>query len=136
VNRFTAMNRTPLPEDESWESDAVWKLLDEAPPAAARPRFVDDVMRAVRLEETPQPWWKRLFAPLPVAGLATATAAIALAVHSLVSVPTTGHSPVVVTPAIESFAEVQDAADAEVLVAAADHLDQFSDNELVSLIGF
>jgi len=130
------MNRTPLPEDESWESDAVWKLLDEAPPASAGPRFVDDVMRAVRLEETPQPWWKRVFAPLPVAGLTTATAAIALAVHSLISVPSPTGAPVVVAPATESFAEVQDAADAEVLVAAADHLDQFSDNELVSLIGF
>jgi len=130
------MNRTPLPEDESWESDAVWKLLDEAPPASAGPRFVDDVMRAVRLEETPQPWWKRLFAPLPAAGLATATAAIALAVHSLVSVPSPGHPPVVTAPATESFAEVQNVADEEVLVAAADHLDQFSDNELVSLIGF
>lgn len=130
------MNRTPLPEDESWESDAVWKLLDEAPPASAGPRFVDDVMRAVRLEETPQPWWKRIFAPLPAAGLATAATAIALAVHSLVSVPSPVTTPVVATPATESFAEVQDAADAEVLVAAADHLDQFSDNELVSLIGF
>lgn len=130
------MNRTPLPEDDSWESDAVWKLLDEAPPAAARPRFVDDVMRAVRLEETPQPWWKRVFAPVPAAGLATATAAIALAVHSLVSVPSPTRAPVAVTPATESFAEVQNVADEEVLVAAADHLDQFSDNELASLIGF
>ena len=130
------MNRTPLPEDESWESDAVWKLLDEAPPASAGPRFVDDVMRAVRLEETPQPWWKRVFAPLPAAGLATATAAIALAAHSLLSVPSPVQTPVAVTSAAESFDEVQDAADAEVLVAAADHLDQFSDNELASLIGF
>jgi len=136
VNRLTAMNRTPLPEDDSWESDAVWKLLDEVPPASAGPRFVDDVMRAVRLGETPQPWWKRVFAPLPAAGLATATAAIALAVHSLVSVPSPTGGPVAVTPTAESFADVQAAADAEVLVAAADHLDQFSDNELVSLIGF
>ncbi len=130
------MNRTPLPEDDSWESDAVWKLLDEVPPASAGPRFVDDVMRAVRLEETPQPWWKRVFAPLPVAGWATATAAIALAVYSFTSAPSPTGAPVVMVPATESFAEVQAAADAEVLVAAADHLDQFSDNELVSLIGF
>jgi len=129
------MNRNPLPEDESWESDAVWKLLDEAPPASAGPRFVDDVMRAVRLEEPPQPWWKRVFAPLPVAGLTTAAAAIALAVHSL-SVPSPVTAPVAVKPPTESFAEVQAAADTEVLVAAADHLDQFSDNELASLIGF
>jgi len=129
------MNRTPLPEDESWESDAVWKLLDEAPPASAGPRFVDDVMRAVRLEEIPRPWWKRVFAPVPAAGLATAAAAIALAVHSF-SVPSPTGPTVVAAPATESFAEVQNVADEEVLVAAADHLDRFSDNELASLIGF
>jgi len=55
------MKRPPLPEDESWESDAVWKLLDAAPPASAGPRFADDVLRAVKLAEPAKPWWKRLF---------------------------------------------------------------------------
>jgi len=31
---------------------------------------------------------------------------------------------------------IQDIADAETLSAAVDHMDRFSDNELVSLIGF
>ena len=40
------MNRKPLQTDESWENDAVWKLLDQAPTAAPGPRFVDDTLRA------------------------------------------------------------------------------------------
>ena len=33
-------------------------------------------------------------------------------------------------------AEIQDIAETETLIAAVDHLDDFSDTELVSLIGF
>jgi hypothetical protein len=33
-------------------------------------------------------------------------------------------------------AAIQDIADSETLIAAVDHLDEFSDTELVSLIGF
>jgi len=132
------MKRPPLPEDESWESDAVWKLLDAAPPASAGPRFADDVLRAVKLAEPAKPWWKRLFAPLPVAGLAASAAAVALALHALAPAPPT-LAPVAKTAAAtttDTFADVQEAADAEALIAAADHLDQFSDNELASLVGF
>jgi hypothetical protein len=131
------MKRPPLPEDESWESDAVWKLLDAAPPASAGPRFADDVLRAVRLAEPAKPWWKRVFTPLPVAGLAASAAAVALALHVLAPAPP-ALAPVATAPAVteDAFADVQEAADAEALIAAADHLDQFSDNELASLAGF
>jgi len=133
------MNRNPLPEDENWESDSVWKLLDEAPPVSARPRFADNVMRAVRLEEAPAPWWKRWALPASIGGLAAATAAIVLTVHAMYFQgpvakpgPVAGNTPVVA----ESFDAVQDITDSEVLVAAADHLDRYSDTELVSLISF
>jgi hypothetical protein len=33
-------------------------------------------------------------------------------------------------------ANLQEIAETEILIAAVDHLDEFSDNELVSLIGF
>ncbi len=36
----------------------------------------------------------------------------------------------------ENWGEIEDVADTEILVAAMDHLDEFSDQELVSLVGF
>lgn len=129
------MNRKPLQTDESWENDAVWKLLDQAPSAQAGPRFVDDTVRAARLLGQPQPWWKKLFSPLPLAGLAGATAALVFSIS-----PIFGPSPLPGTPVTNldatRAAEIQDIAETETLIAAVDHLDEFSDTELVSLIGF
>ena len=125
------MNRHTTPPDDSWESDAVWKLLDQATLKSAGPRFVEDTVRAAKLEVKIKPWWSRLFAPAPLAGLAAATAALAFAVVSLVgpaSAPVMLDSPQAVA--------IQDIAETETLLAAVDQLDDFSDTELVSLIGF
>jgi len=131
------MNRAPLSEDDSWESDTVWKLLDEALPVAAGPRFADKVMRAVKLDEAPAPWWKRFALPISLGGLTAATVAVALAVHiTMAPVPSSNHSAVVNKPTAESFDAVQDITDSEALVTAADHLDRYSDTELVSLITY
>jgi hypothetical protein len=130
------MNRHPHQSDESWENDAVWKLLDQAPPATASPRFADDTVRAARLAGQPVSWWKRLLAPAPLAGLAGATAAVVFAVISLSSdtAPDASSQTVMADPA--GFAEIQEIAETEALISAADDLDKFSDVELVSLIGF
>lgn len=126
-------------QDDSWESDDVWKLLDQAAPPSASPRFVDDVVRMAKLLPAPTPWWKRLLAPAPLAGLAGAAAAIALAV-TFFSTPQPG--PLTTSPVAEHAAQtdeyeaLQDLAETETLIAAADHLDQFSDDELARLIGF
>ncbi len=129
------MNRKPLKHDDSWENDAVWKLLDQAPPATAGPRFVDDTLRAARLAGQPQPWWKRLFAPAPLAGLAAAAAALVFSVVSVVGPATAPGQPAAQLRSSQA-AEIQDIAETETLIAAADQLDDFSDTELVSLIGF
>ncbi|MEI6175361.1 MAG: hypothetical protein WCS43_00600 [Verrucomicrobiota bacterium] len=131
------MNRKPLNNDASWENDAVWKLLDQAPPATAGPRFADDVVRAARLIEQPQSWWRRIFSPAPLAGLAAATAALAFAVVQLTSSAPGGDSrPSVNLVNSEQAAEIQEIAETETLLTAVDHLDDFSDTELASLIGF
>ena len=129
------MNRNSPPSDDSWESDAVWKLLDQAPSKTAGVRFADDTLRAARLLVAPKPWWSRMFSPAPLAGLAAATAALVFAVVSLV-----GPTP----PSLQQTAAlnspqavaIQDIAETETLIAAVDQLDDFSDKELVSLIGF
>ena len=130
------MNRKPLNNDASWENDAVWKLLEQAPPATASPRFADDVVRAARLMEQPQPWWRRVFSPAPLAGLAAATAALVFAVVQLTS-PAPGGDPRPDPPNVAArAAEIQEIAETETLLTAVDHLDDFSDTELASLIGF
>jgi hypothetical protein len=129
------MNRKPLNNDASWENDAVWKLLEQAPPATAGPRFADDVVRAARLMEQPQSWWKRLFSPAPLAGLAAATAALAFAVVQWTS-PVPGAGPDINLVNSARAAEIQEIAETETLLTAVDHLDDFSDTELASLIGF
>lgn len=126
-------------QEDSWESDDVWKLLDQAAPPSASPRFVDDVVRMAKLLPAPTPWWKRLLSPAPLAGLAGAAAAIALAV-TLLNSPQPGSlttEPIVaVAPQTDEFEALQDLAETETLIAAADHLDEFSDDELARLIGF
>ena len=130
------MNRHSLPPpDDSWESDAVWKLLDQAAPIVAGPRFTDDTVRAARLAGSPRAWWQRLFSPIPLVGLATTTVAIAIAVVALNPSPTQTRDPGVALNE-ESFAGIQELAEAEVLRAAIDNLDNFSDTELACLIGF
>jgi hypothetical protein len=129
------MNRKPLQTDESWENDAVWKLLDQAPPAQAGPRFVDDTVRTARLLGQPQPWWKKLFSPLPLAGLAGATAALVFSASALFGPATSSENSLSTLDSAQA-AEIQDIAETETLIAAVDHLDEFSDTELVSLIGF
>jgi hypothetical protein len=129
------MNRQPHQANESWENDAVWKLLDQAPPATPGPRFTDDTVRAARLLGQPQPWWKCLLSPMPLAALAGATAAMVFSFNTLTGPtgPPTGAQGI--TDATRA-AEIQDIAETETLIAATEHLDKFSDNELVTLIGF
>lgn len=129
------MNRKPLNTDESWENDAVWQLLDQAPPASAGPRFVDETVRAARLAGQAKPWWKLVFSPIPLAGLAGATAALVFSAASLVR-PAAGPDIQATALDTERAAEIQDIAETETLISALDHLDDFSDTELVTLIGF
>ncbi len=128
------MKRTPHQTDESFENDRVWELLDQSPPAAPTAHFTSDTVRLARLEGQPEPWWKKLISPAPIAGLATATAAVALAVVLLTG-PQNDPAPVVdyTSPQAET---IQDIAETEMLIAASDNLQEFSDEELICLIGF
>ena len=86
------MNHSTPPPDDSWESDAVWKLLDKAAPMTPRPSFADDVVRMAKLEPVPQPWWKQLLTPAPIATFAATAAAVALGFTFLTS-PASGPAP-------------------------------------------
>ncbi len=98
-------------------------------------RFTDEVVRMARLSVEEKPWWSKLLTPAPLAGFAAATAAVTLAVVSLVGTTIEPTSPTASLDSQQAVA-IQDIAETETLIAAADQLDDFSDNELVSLIGF
>lgn len=131
------MNSSPSSQNDP-DHDEVWNLLAQAPPPDASPRFAQDTVRAARLMEPPSPWWKKLLRPAPLAGLAAASAAIAIAVTSIPSSnPANDQGGTSVThQAPTSTESIQEIAETEALIAATDNLDEFTDQELVCLIGF
>jgi len=129
------MNHNPLPPDDSWETDAVWRLLDQSPMKMASPRFAADTVRLARLAVDEAPWWSRLFAPAPIAGLAGVTAALSFAAFFWLGPLSESQAPLASLQSAQAVA-IQEIAETETLIAAVDHLDDFSDKELISLIGF
>lgn len=129
------MNHHSSPPDDSWESDAVWKLLDEASPKSASINFADQVVRAAKIDEPAPAWWQRLLSPAPLAGIGFATAVLAISMVSLFHFSTTSSSQLATLNSPEA-AEIQNIAETEALIAAVDQLDDYSDTELVRLIGF
>ncbi|MGJ8644027.1 MAG: hypothetical protein ACSHX9_11505 [Luteolibacter sp.] len=129
-----------MKRDEDWaEDDATWKLLGEAAPKKASPRFADDTLRAARLLPEASPWWSKILRP--ASPWLAAGACAAVAVFFVVNSSDTGEKPGIVevpeevAPA-EEWVDIEEAATVELLAAAADYPDDFSDQELVALIGF
>lgn len=124
------------PEDEWTEDDATWRLLGKAAPVEARGRFADDTLRLVRQLPGSDPWRSRVVGIAPWAAVA---ACGVLGAVFLMDPVGTERGTVVETRVqsdSENWGEIEDVADTEILVAAMDHLDEFSDQELVSLVGF
>ncbi len=119
------------------EGDELWDLLGKSERERASGRFVDDTVRAVKLLPQGDSWWPKVLQYSPLAGLA---ACLILGVGFLMngkSDDTGVEAPAIVSNGVEeSWVEIEEAAEVEMLVAAADHLDRFSDQELVSLMGF
>lgn len=137
------MNTSTPPPDDSWESDAVWKLLDNAAPAQPRPSFADDVVRMAKLGQPPRSWWTRWLSPVPLGGLAAGAAAVVMGIMALRQTPpsTAPDGPSLanvdaIAGQTDPYADLQDLAETEALLAAVDHLEDFSDQELGNLIGF
>lgn len=125
--------------DDWVEEDATWELLGEAMPKKASPRFADDTVRAVRLLPEADPWWPKILRPASpwlAAGTCAAVAVFFVMNSSdTVEKPSVGNVAKQVSPA-EEWVDIEEAATVELLAAAADYPDDFSDQELVALIGF
>ena len=76
-----------------------------------------------------------MVAPAPLAGLSAATALVIFAVVSWVGPSSQSGFGSGFADSAQA-AEIQDIAETETLIAAVEQLDDFSDTELVSLIGF
>lgn len=134
------MKTTPpsSPNEQDLTHDPIWDLLRQSPSVEPSSAFADNVLRAVRLQEKPVSFWQKCLSTPLWARSAFGLGAVAAAV-TLVAVMMPHQDPmstVVHVTAADEFADLDEVAHQEVLLAATDHLNEFSDTELVSLIGF
>jgi len=126
-----------MENENEWDADdATWKLLGEAETHHASARFADDALRAVKLLPEADPWWPKVLSFSPWGAVAVCGV---LAAFTFIHSPYDDIrkiSPMVTVSAEEKWVAIAEVADAEMLAAAADDLDSFSDQELVSLVGF
>lgn len=122
-------------ETEDMSQDPLWDLLRQSPSVPVSSGFADRVVLAARRADAEVlPFWTRGRAVL--ASAAAAAAALVTAAV-LVSLPDPAPTLVQHTPdQADAFAPLDEVASQEMLLAATDHLGEFSDTELVTLIGF
>ncbi len=117
------------------EADPVWDLVDKAPTQPASSHFASATVRMVReQQERKSAWWKQFFAPMPLAGMAAAAAAVAL----VISLNFSGTQPgtTVSVPDSAEGAAIQEVVEVEMLMEVADNPSEFSDQEVIALLGF
>ena len=120
---------------EEWsESDKTWQLLGKAAPKQASARFADDVVRAVRLLPEADPFWPRIFR-FSRWSLVAACVILAVSIFMDPADSDSKKAPVAVDDEAQ-WEQIEVVAQAELLAAAAEHLDEFSDQDLVTMIGF
>ena len=131
---------TPSDFDADIEGDALWRLLDESSPLSPSPRFHQDTLRRVRLDQAEQKpsWWQSLLSPKPLMGLAgAALAAVAIVIAFPADSGPVSDPIADKDPTIEEAMELQameDSLATELLSAAAEDPSLLSDEEIVSLI--
>ncbi|WP_193214232.1 hypothetical protein [Luteolibacter marinus] len=119
------------------EKDPLWELLRQSPATRPGPNFAANVLRAARLEEPAKPWWSRLILPVSIGSALAGAAAVAAMVFVLNSDPGRPATEVARSVAADpSLADLQEDYETEIFLAASDHLAKYSDEELVSMIGF
>lgn len=120
-----------------FEKDPVWDLLRQTAAHRPGPNFAADVVRAARMQPPAKPWWSRLLIPASVGSVLAGAAALVTVMLTLQSNPT-GESPMIAhnPPADVTWTDLQDDAETEVFLTAAEHLSDYSDEELASMMGF
>jgi hypothetical protein len=126
------------PEQENnWENDPVWDLVDQSQAPGASPLFVRNVMREVRLaKETRLPWWKPLLAPRPIlaGSLAAMTVALLIAIGPQSQDQVTAANPSPDELSEPEMPQLDALLEEEMLSQAAEDPAAFSDEALVALL--
>ncbi|MEM9080851.1 MAG: hypothetical protein AAGC74_09195 [Verrucomicrobiota bacterium] len=124
-------------EDLLLENDAVWDLLDQAPPPDAGPMFSRNLMREIRLAE-PEPRSLLGFLSWPRAAFAAAFALLGIAFLLNLSDPVADNNAGFATNTDPAPTSEPDALSnylqEELLLAAADDPGLLSDEDLVALL--
>jgi hypothetical protein len=123
--------------EENARNYDTWELLGKATPRKAGGRFADDTLRVVKLLPEADPWWPRSLNFSPWFALAACAAVAAFLFLNAIESGGGGSPPVAnARDEAEQWVEIEAVAAEEMLAAAADHLERFSDQELVTLVGF
>lgn len=134
---FPGCRMKGMKDNSDWEKgDATWDLLGKSAPKEASGRFADDTLRAVKLLPEADPWWPKILSFSPWAAVAACGLFAALFLMDGQKTTSIGGDSVASVDQDDQWVQIEEVAEAELLAAAADHLDRFSDQELVSLIGF
>jgi hypothetical protein len=121
--------------NKEWsQDDKTWQLLGKSAPKQASGRFADDVVRAVRLLPEADPVWPRIL-KFSRWSLVAACVILVVSIFSDPVVNDPAKAPNVADNEAQ-WEQIEDVAQAELLTAAADHLDDFSDQDLITMIGF
>lgn len=122
------------PNKEWSEDDKTWQLLGKSASKQASARFADDVVRAVRLLPEADPIWPRI---LKFSRWSLVAACVVLAASIFIDPVKTGpdKGPIAEDNKTQ-WEQIEDAAQAELLAAAVEHIDEFSDEDLITMIGF
>lgn len=135
TNSASAEPSASFESDLHWENDAVWALLRKSPHQAASAEFSAEVMMAVRqADETwrDSPWTSNVMR-VAIGMAAVLVVAVSWWLQKPQDISGGSGAEVVV---VDEFAPLEEVVTQEVLLAAADQLHDFSDTELVTLIGF
>jgi len=133
--KATPQKRNENTDEQDVSQDPVWDLLRHSPSSSVSAGFADRVVMAARqADATSSPFWSRTRLMVSaVTGMAAALAIAATVILLPDPAPVIVHQPL---DAPDAFASLEEVASQEMLLAATDHLGEFSDTELVSLIGF
>lgn len=131
----TSQGEPEIERARSESHDELWDLLRQSPRVNASADFAERVIRAAReTEQQTIPFWTRTrVAMASVAAMAAALVVVA----SIMMAP--DQMPTIVQQAPlkeDGFASLDEVAQQEMLLAATDHLGEFSNTELVTLIAF
>ena len=141
---------------QNHEDRTLSELLKQLPNATASDQFVDKVMHAARLTPQDESTFAGFALKLsdlqrvnPFLRWGAIAAAIVITISCLRNVSTRSTSEFTAdaiphlseqeinqADTTDGFAELQQVADQEVLLAATEHMNAFSDSELASLMGF